>query len=307
MIVMLLTLLVVAAGVAAWILLEPTAPGRGRLADLAGVFPAEDAPALANPLGIAWDGERLFVAESDAGTVRIFDAEGGDLGAIVLPATGDLPAAYPSVLALADSRLAIVDNAANRVIVVAAESADTAEVILTLGAGDDAPRQPTAVAYADGEFFVADAGDGTIGVYGDSGDHLRTLGAELEPALGFVGSIEVVDGQLFIADSNAGRVLVLDAATGEQVAVYGDRYALPRVIDSMDTTHFAVLDAFERAVYIVSPGGVRLDAIDAESVPEGPLSSPRGAVWVEGDARLYVTDGGLGRVVVYNVRLDRAN
>ncbi|MBN2848489.1 MAG: hypothetical protein JXP72_08600, partial [Coriobacteriia bacterium] len=173
-IAMVAILLLVAAAVAAWILLEPAAPGRVRFAELsedstatvglAGVFPAEEEPPLANPLGIAWDGERLFVAESDAGAVRIFDAEGGDLGVIVLPAAGDLPAAYPSVLAIAGERLAIVDNAANRVIVVEAEPAEAADVLFTLGSGDDAPRQPTAVAYADGEFFVADAGDGTIKV-----------------------------------------------------------------------------------------------------------------------------------------------
>ncbi|MHB1016870.1 MAG: NHL repeat-containing protein [Coriobacteriia bacterium] len=307
---------VVAAAVIASILLDPPPPGRVRLAELsddstatvgfAGMFPAEEKPGLSNPIGVTWDGERLFVAESDAGVVRIFDAEGGRLGSIVLAAAYGLPTAYPSVLAIAGERLAIVDNAANRVIVVAAEPAEPAEVAFTLGEDDDAPAQPTAVAYAEGEFYAADAGDGMIKVYDDQGAHVRSLGKALEPALGFVGSIEVADGRLYVADSNAGRVLVLDSATGEQIAVFDDRYALPRVIDQMDKAHFAVLDAFERAAYIVTADGARIDAIDAESVPEGPMSSPRGAVWVDDGARLYVTDGALGRVVVYNVRVQDA-
>jgi len=35
------------------------------------------------------------------------------------------------------------------------------------------------------------------------------------------------------------------------------------------------------------------------------LGSPRGAAWLAGDERLYVTDAAAGRVFVYNVLLDR--
>lgn len=311
---MVLIVVVAAAMVVASLLLEPAPPGRVRLEELpedatstvglAGIFPAEDEPALANPLGVAWDGDRLFVAESDAGVVRIFDAQGGRLGRIVLPSAGDTAAAYPSVLAIAGERLAIVDNAANRVIVVKAEPASPAGVLFSLGTDEDAPGQPTAVTYGDDGFYVADAADGTIKVYDDDGAYLRSLGADLTPALGFVGGMEIVGDRLFVADSNAGRVVVLDAGTGRQSAVFADRYALPRVIEAASGSHLAVIDAFDRAAYITTADGTRVDTIDAQSVPEGRLSSPRGAVWLEDDARLYVTDGVLGRILVFNIRLE---
>lgn len=304
---------VVAAAVALSVFLDPEPPGRVRLVELsrdstatvgfAGMFPAEDAVALANPLGIVWDGERLFVAESDAGVIRIFDAEGGELGRIAIPAAGDASAAYPSVLAIAGERLAIVENAGNRVLVVGMESTDNPEVLLVLGAAADAPIQPTAVAYGQGEFFVADAADATIKVYDDEGSYQRSLGVGITPGLGFVGAIAVTDGRLLVADSNAGRVLVLDPETGDQSAVFADRYALPRAIDLIGDDRLVVVDAFERAAYIAMADGTRVDTVDAESVPDGALSSPRGVAWLGEDSRLYVTDGGLGRVMVYNVRL----
>lgn len=309
-------LVVAAAAVAASILLHPEPPGRVRLAQLsedstatvgfAGMFPAEDEAALVNPIGIAWDGARLFVAESDAGVVRVFDAEGGQLGSITVPAAEDAPTAYPSVLAIADERLAVVDNAGNRVVVLGVESLDDAGELFVIGAAGDAPIQPTAIAYAGGEYFVADAADATIKVYDEDGAYQRSLGAALTPQLGFVGALAVVGDRLCVADSNSGRMLVLDPETGEQSSIFSDRYALPRAIGRMGEDRLAVVDAFERAVFITTAEGARIDLIDAVTVPDGALSSPRGIAWLGSDSRLYVTDGGSGRVMVYNVRTEGA-
>jgi DNA-binding beta-propeller fold protein YncE len=310
------TIVVVAAVTLLLSLRSPAAPGRVSLAGLsgdstttvgfAGAFPPEGEPLLSNPLGIVWDGERLYVAESDAGVVRVFDESGGNLGTIVLPVAGDATAVYPSVMALADDRLAIVDNASSRVIVIDAAEYDangTAEVLLTIGSGDDSPVQPTSVAYADGEYFVADAADGLVKVYDAQGALVRSIGEDLRPQLTYVGWMALDERGLIVADSNAGRVLVIDPATGAQRAVFADRYTLPRAVVPLGSTAVAVVDAFERAVSLTDAEGVRTESIDAQSVPQAPLASPRGAAWHAEDARLYVTDATGGRVIVFNVRL----
>jgi len=300
-----------AAAVAASTLLEPEPPGRVRLAQFsedststvgfAGLFPADGDSALVNPLGIVSDGERLFVAESDAGVVRVFDAEGGQLGTISVTPAPDRPSVYPSMLALDGERLAIVDNAADRVVVVDDAPADPAEVLFSLGQSGGAPGQPTSVAWGGREWYVADAADGLIKVYDSEGALVRELGGDLEPALGFVGGLAYSDGALYVPDSNAGRVLVLDPYNGEQRAIFDDQYALPRAIVAMGPGDLAIVDTFDRAVYLVDEDGVRRGVIDAEAVPERMLASPRSVAWVAEDARLYVTDAAAGAVVVFNV------
>jgi DNA-binding beta-propeller fold protein YncE len=313
-VIAMLVIVIVAAAVVAWSLRPGRYPGRVRLAGLsadttatvgfAGAFPADDEAPLANPLGIAWDGDRLYVAESDAGVIRVFDEAGGRIGSIVLPVAAGAQAVYPSVVAVADERLAIVDTAGNRVIVVDAEPADKAAApLVVLGGDNDAPGQPVSVAYGDGEFYVVDASDSLVKVYDDEGAFVRSIGGSLEPALAFAGGAALLDGRLYVADSNGGRVVVLDARTGDQVRVFEDRYALPRAIVPVSGDTLAVVDTFGHAVYLVGADGVRQDAIDAATVPDGPLGSPRGAAWVDEDGRLYVTDAGAGRVLVYNVRL----
>lgn len=312
-IAMLVILILVAAGVGAWLLMSPH-PGRVPLVTLseeststvglAGAFPAEDDAPLNNPLGIAWDGERLYVAEADAGAVRIFDSAGGRIGSIVIPPAKGIGSAYPSVLAVAGDRLAVVDNAASRVVIVAMDAADPAKVLLTLGSGRKAPIQPTAVTYSGGEYFVADAGDQSVKVYDEAGVHIRTLGTTLEPRLGFVGGLAYVGTELVVSDSNAGRVVVIDPHTGEQKSLYRDRFTLPRALVAVDDGVVAVVDTFEGAIYFTGSDGVRRDVIDAATVPDGAPRSPRGASWIADDARLYVTDATAGRVFVYNVRLE---
>lgn len=310
-----MVLIVAATALAVWLtLVLGRNPGRVELksfpagstatVSLAGVFPAEGEEPLANPLGIVTDGTLLYVAESDAGRVRIFDSRGGVEGDIVLPLAEGRTSAYPSSLALVDDdRLAVVDNASSRVIVVSTDPADPAEVILTLGLAGGT-GQPTSVAYANGEYFVFDASASAVRVYDEGGALDRTIGDGIEPRLAFAAGMAVVDDALLVADSNGGRVIELDLASGEQRAVFEDRYTLPRALVPLDDGRLAVVDTFDRTAYIADAVGARVDRISAQTVPDGPLASPRGGAWIADDGRLYVTDAGVGRVVVYNVRAE---
>lgn len=310
--VVVMVVIVAAAAAAVWLTLgDATRPGRVDLQSLsedstatvglAGVFPPEDREALANPLGIVTDGEFLYVAESDAGRIRIFDLRGGEVGTIGLPKAKDVTSVYPAALALAgEGRLAVVDNAGARVIVVSTEPAENAKILLTLG-GKAGSGQPTSVAYADGEYFVFDAEASAVRVYDAAGKASRMIGADLEPQISFASGMIGAADTLFITDSNAGRVLAVDGGTGEIRFLFDMRFTLPRALAAMGADGMAVVDTFDRAVYLTDGEGVRRDAVTAETVPDGPLASPRGVAWDAAGRRLYVTDAGTGRVVVYNV------
>lgn len=268
---------------------------------LAGVFPAEGDEPLANPLGIASDGELLYVAESDAGRIRIFDLQGGAVGVIGLPEAEGVTSVYPSALALAGDRLAVIDNASARVLVISTQPAEEAEVLLTLG---EPSGQPTSVAFDDGEYFVFDAAVGVVDVYDVEGERVRRIADSLEPPLAFASGISVDGSTLIVTDSNGGRVVALNKDSGTQLFVFEDRYALPRGVTALGGKRLAIVDTFERAVHVTDSKGVRLDVISEETVPDAPLSSPRDAAWVNADARLYVTDAAAGRVLVFNIRTE---
>lgn len=270
---------------------------------LAGMFPADSTARLRNPIGIDRIGQTLYVAESDAGVIRMFDLEGGDAGTIGLPSLEGTAAPYPTMLvASGQERIAVVDNTSRRVIVIDGKAAKTATVLLTLGGENARPVQPTAIAFARGEYYVFDAGTSTVKVFEPSGAPARELGAGLEPKLAYCSGLAVVDGALYVADSNAGRVVILDATTGQQIGILPERFSLPRAIKPMAEDQLAVVDTFDQAVYVVGGSGQLVDAIDAQSVPKGRLSSPRDAAWWPDNSRLYVTDASTGTIVVFNIR-----
>lgn len=270
----------------------------------AGQFPPEDRPALLNPLGIAIEGERLYIAESDAARISVFGLSGEEIGTITLPAAPGAPAAYPADVAVVNPELlAVVDTASQRVVLIASDpEAESIPVIAGSADMKTAPVQPTAVTASDGEVYVADSATRDIKVYDSDGGFIRSIGRDLKPALTFVGGMCVLGDGLYVTDSNAGRVLLLDPATGKQIAVFPDSRALPRGIAAGPDDGLLVVDTFSRTVDITSGDGVRVDLIDGQAAGEGTLGSPRDVAWDTGDNRAYVTDATSGLIKVYNIR-----
>ncbi|MGB4593735.1 MAG: hypothetical protein WBI63_08200 [Coriobacteriia bacterium] len=270
----------------------------------AGQFPPDDRPKLLNPLGIAIEGERLYVAESDAARISVFGLSGEVLGSIPLPAAAGALAAYPADVAVVNPELlAVVDTAAQRVVLIASDpQAESIPVIAGAADKKTAPAQPTAVAASDGEVFVADSATRDIKVYDSDGGFVRSIGGDLKPALTFVGGMCVLGDGLYVTDSNAGKILLLDLATGKQIAIFPDSRALPRGITAGPDDGLLVVDTFSRTVDITSGDGTRVDLIDGEASGDGALGSPRDIAWDAGDSRAYVTDATSGLIKVYNIR-----
>lgn len=303
----------IAGAVGLSLLLKPRHPGAVELLEpsgsspltFAGVFPAGEDEPLTNPLGIAYDGEFLYVAESDAGVIRVFDANGGRVGTIGLPVAEGQRVAYPSAIAVADERLAVVDNAGGRVLLLGPEPADAATILAVLGEQGEQPLQPTAVTYSDGELLVADAGDNTVKAYDTDGVHLRTLEPDSISGERGLTALSVVDGVIYAVGSSSGSVHALDLETGSALRQAAGEYPMPRTVEPVGGDMLAVVDGLERSVLFVDTDGKEIAVVDNGTVLDVSLSSPRGAAWLAGDERLYVTDAGSGRVFVFNVAAGR--
>lgn len=309
---MVAVVVIVAAAVGLSLLLRERHPGavdlRGPHGDspvsYAGIFPAEGDKPLANPLGIAYDGEYLYVAESDAGVIRIFDENGGRVGTIGLTVAEGQRVVYPSVIAIAGDRLAVVDNAGARVLVISPEPADAATIHALLGHEDVPPLQPTAVTYSEGELLVADAGDKTIKTYDTEGIHLRTLEPASIRGESGLTALSVVDGVIYAVGASSGSIHALDLETGEPVRDASGEYPMPRTLEPVGSEMLAVVDGLDRSVMLIGADGAERAVIDEETVAGAALSGPRGAAWATDDERLYVTDASSGRVFVYNIKLE---
>ncbi|MDI6901134.1 MAG: hypothetical protein QMC79_05520 [Anaerosomatales bacterium] len=276
----------------------------GSVLSLAGVFPAEEDLPLRNPTGVAFVGRRLYVAESDAGVIRAFTPQGAEVATYTVAPAEGATAFYPTVLADAGiDRLAIVDNAAARVVVIRVDDAGPEPGHFVVGATDPAtaPVQPTAVAAWAGELYVADGATHEIRVYstGD-GAYLRTIGGSLEPQLSYVGALLATPEGLYVADSNSGVVRLLAFATGTELRVVTDDVTLPRGLAGADGV-LLVLDMFERTMLAVDAEGRLVASTSALGALAGVLDAPRAVAYLADARRAYIADAGTGRVTVVNV------
>ncbi len=273
--------------------------------NLAGTLPAEGEVPLEKPIGIVMSGNRIFVADSGAGVIRVFDRYGRDKGSIVLPVTDGVDS-RPSAMALADNgRIAVVDSGLGQVVVVAAKPAEEADVLFALGDATEgtAPVRPVAVAYADDEYYVLGSAETKIRVYDSAGEPVREVDVQADPAVEYPGGLLAADGTILLSDTKSGRVAVFDAETGEAVGAWPDTYTVPRGLAQTDDG-FAIADVLGQAVYVCDAEGVQTHVVNRETVPDATLALPEGVTWDDGKSRLYVTDSAAGIVLVFNIRME---
>lgn len=280
-------------------------PGNSAItANVAGTLPAEGEEPMQEPAGIAIHGNRVYVADSEAGLVRIFDRYGQGKGRIVLPAQDDT-VSRPGALVFADeNRLAIVDGGQNRVVVVDARADEKAEVLFVLGDSDEgtAPLRPVAVAYAAGEYYVIGSAEAGVRVYDAEGEPVREVQLDPENHIEYPGGLLVADGTIWVTDTKSGRVFGFSAETGEAAGEWPDTYTVPRGM-ALVGNGFAVADVLGQAVFVCDAEGVRTHALGGETVADLSFALPEAVAWDAVKSRLYVADSAGENVVVLNVRM----
>jgi len=273
----------------------------------AGAIPSVEESALPRPLGLVGDGSTLYVALADAGAIGVFGYDGSREGTIQVAAAEGAAGSTPVDLALlSDGRLAVVDTAGRRVLLVDPEDPRARGEEFGGGAGPGRILEPTAVEAADGLIYVGDASDGSVREYSEYGDLLRTMSIDA-PLPSFIGGLHASGGRLYVSDSNADRVIIVDLRDARQSGVLQRRLGLPRGVAVTGAGEVMVAETFGRRVSVFDPTGASVidmfpDSNTADAAQEGMLQSPESLVWDERTARVYVTDAVDGRIKIYNYR-----
>lgn len=274
--------------------------------NLAGVFPAEGEEPLQRPRGIAIAGNRVYVVETGANRVSVFDRYGKRKGEITLtPAPGREKVVATYVACTDDGKIAVVDQEGPRVMVFRAGARGDADPLfeLALDVENEEPMRPSVVTYSDGVFYVADSRSQTIEMFDDAGEHIGGLGEGLQEPPFYPGGIVVRDDDVVVTSTNDFRILMLgrgDADTFDEIA---SNLIFPNSMVAAGDDRLALADSLGDTVYVYDADWRVTHTIDAKRVPGATMQEPSGIAWDTRRERLYVVDAGRGIIYAFNVRL----
>jgi DNA-binding beta-propeller fold protein YncE len=271
------------------------------------LFGQNSAHSMLSPLAVCSDGTRVFVADSNAQCVHVFDLASRAYAAWK-PAQGQVPFAQPVGIAWDASaqRLLVSDSIASAVFLF-----DTAgRCTGTLGKSD--LQRPVGIAIDpthDHRIFVADAKAHQILVFTADGALRQRLGSRGE-ALGqfnFPTNLAIdAAGQLYVSDSLNFRVQQFDADLKplRQFGKKGDLpgyFAEPKGIATDSEGHVYVVDGQFENVQIFDPQGRVLMDFGEEGNGPGQFWLPT-AICIDAHDRLWIADSYNRRLQVFDYK-----
>jgi DNA-binding beta-propeller fold protein YncE len=270
------------------------------------------------PLGVAVtpDGSRVYVSQSGVNVpVVVLDRDGTKVGELKPPVVKGQSALHTANYVAIDPTNADVyvsDRAAKAVYVYSAEGA----YLRTLQPPAlKATWEPLGIAFApDGTLYIADVrakgGHQVLAIDGD-GNVTRTLTVTAQGAdpLNYPNAL-VVDpnGNIVVADSNSGRVLIFDR-DGKPSVVAGPGVAegdigMPRGVAFDDSGRLLVVDTVNHVVNMYRPSdqpgkATFVGSFGTEGIGDGQFEYPNG-VTTDTRAKVYVADRVNNRVQVWS-------
>jgi DNA-binding beta-propeller fold protein YncE len=266
----------------------------------------------ASPMGVASspDGSRIFAAQTGGDrVVGVYDASGNMVATAKPPETtgGDHVPVWIAIDPLT-SEVYVTDRATGQVYIYSQEGVYQR----TLTLAQPVPGwQPVGVAFdAAGLLYVMDlSGVGPkVQVIDRSATIVRTFGEN--ERLSFPNGLAVdKDGNVYVADSNNGRLLVF-GPDGQVAAQVGrgageGNLGLPRGVAVDDQGRVFVGDATGQGVFVyrtLKADQRRLDYLGffgGEGVGDGQFAYPNG-VAVDGRGRVYVADTANDRIQIWS-------
>ena len=304
-VVALLALATCVAGVIAWSDATAWIPGPGMTTTEASVtvlpsIPSAEATA-AQPVGVAVSGDRLYVADARRRLVDVMSRDGSHIATI---GAGFLKAPAYVVVGPVDGRVYVSDRGRDSVVVYSS-TGDLLRVLDPAGVdptGTVPPWRPLALGFApDGTLYVTDASTRQqVVVFSPTGRRTGAFGADFPVGrtgqpLSFANGVTATRDRVLVADSNNGRILMLDRSgvLVREIPTQG----LPRGIAALADGRFVVADAALGSVSAYSAGGELTGVAGLSGDSAGMFAEPSG-IALSADGRIFVSDSGSGRVDV---------
>jgi DNA-binding beta-propeller fold protein YncE len=251
------------------------------------------------------DRNRLFVADSNAQVVHVFDLD-DRVYEQWQPGPGQPPFAQPVGVAIDPrNRLLVSDSVAGLVFVFDQTGAPAGTL------GDGVLQRPCGLAVdaAGSRLFVADTGTHEVLVFSLEGDLLTRVGGRGSAPGRFNYPTNVaVDsvGRLYVSDTLNFRVQVFDPSLTpvRQIGAQGDRpgyFSQPKGLDLDGDDHLYVVDARFEAVQIFDAAGQLLLSFGQEGNGPGQFWLPAG-LHVDSNDRIWIADSYNRRVQVFDYR-----
>jgi DNA-binding beta-propeller fold protein YncE len=263
------------------------------------------------PIGVAVapDGSRVYVADT-LGTrvVKVYDGSGTELGQLKPPDwTGANHVPVYVAVNPTDGQIYVSDRATATIYIYGQDGAFKQAFAAQVSDG----FAPLGLAFdPDGHLYVTDVGGPyhRVLVFDQSGAVVRSIGAAGQ--LNYPNGVATDGkGDVFVADSSSGRLLVFNA-DGQQVAAIGQGVSpgslgTPRGIWIDDQHRLYVADTPGQNIDIyripddLSAGLTFLGSVGVEGTSDGAFEYPF-AVTVDTHARIYVSDWANNRVQVWS-------
>lgn len=302
--------------------LEPPVPVSGQVAAALGgrpayafSFPETPTPALERPVSVLVSGDNVYVVDSTAGLVRVFDERGQERSAI---GSGTLE--VPVYIARDAVRgLVYVTDRQKRAVFAFTDDGSPAGILAPRAVGATGSTEPTSWAPLgidvadDGLIYVTDVlqrhrvlvleFDGTI-VREIGGERAAQAGSGVSVVLEYPNAVDVFDDEVWVSDSNNRRVVVfgLDGQFRRVVPMTG----LSRGIDSLaaaDSTRtlVAVVDTLAQDIAVLDSAGVVLGRFGQPGSSGGRLAFPNDIAVSRDGKRMYIADTGNRRIQAWDI------
>jgi DNA-binding beta-propeller fold protein YncE len=266
-------------------------------------FGKKDTRSMLSPYALCTDGgERLFVCDSNAQVVHVFDLESRRFEQW---RPDDENASFSQPVGVVwdpQGRLLVADSVAGAIFVFAADGTCLGRI----GAGLLTRPCGLAVDAATGRVFVADAAAHQVAVLDADGRLLSRLGARgVEPgAFNFPTNLALDGaGRLYVADTLNFRVQVFDARLQPvaQIGSAGDLpgyFSQPKGLAVDSEGHLYVIDARFETVQVFDPDGRLLLTFGQEGDGPGEFWLPTG-IHIDPSDRIWIADSYNRRVQVF--------
>ncbi|MHC4413762.1 MAG: 6-bladed beta-propeller [Planctomycetota bacterium] len=283
---------------------EDLKPGRSVGQGLSeAIFGRKPARSMLSPYAVCTDGsDRLFVADSNAQTVHVFDLDSRRYEQWQ-PDPQETSFSQPVGVAFDGSRRLLVSDAvASTIFVFASDGTYLGDF------GREYLSRPCGLAVdaATGRIFVADAAAHQVLVFNPEGALVAQIGRR-GTGLGefnFPTNVALdIDGRLFVSDSLNFRVQVFDSTLEpiRQIGGHGDLpgyFSQPKGVALDSDGHLYVVDAHFEAVQVFDTEGRLLLTFGREGQASGEFWLPAG-IHIDANDRIWVADTYNRRVQVF--------